>query len=102
MGGQFGYKETGEVLTGVNEVSLVLIKGFRDGVQFSDFYDFYEHWKNNEEFKEKLKAAYENYNIVPDEVGELDAEDYVGLISIQLPYIPKLIDAIRGPDKEPE
>jgi len=86
-----GIKETKEMIIGANEVSLVLISKFRDGVQFSDFTQMYFELKEDEAFKEALKAAYDNYQAIPDEIADIDAIEGLELAEIQLPYITRLV-----------
>lgn len=87
-----GIKETKEALIGVNEVSLCLAEKFKDGVQFTDFTEFYAKITTDEEFKNKLKAAYDNYQAIPEEIKDVDAGEACELLAVQLDYTPKIIE----------
>lgn len=89
---QLGVKETKEALIGVNEVSLCLAEKFKDGVQVTDFTEFYAKVTADEEFKNKVKAAYDNYKAIPDEVKDIDAGEGIELAVVQLDYAPKFIE----------
>ena len=86
-----GIKETKELLIGANEVSLVMISKFRDGIQFSDFTELYSELKEDEDFKNAMSAAYDNYKLVPEEVKDADGAEGLELAEVQLQYIPKII-----------
>lgn len=88
---KYGIKETKEALIGVNEVSLELATRFKDGVQVADFTEFYSKLTSDEAFKEKVKAAYDNYQAIPDEVKDVDAGEGIELAVVQLDYTPKFI-----------
>lgn len=92
---EFGIKETKEAVIGVFEVAIELIKGFKDGVQLGDFVQFWNDFKDDPEFQQKLKDAYEGIGQVPDEIGDLDAYEGVELVGVVLPYIPKIIEAFK-------
>lgn len=91
-----GTKETTEALVGLNEVALVLVQQFKDGVQLTDFTAFYGKLMTDETFKAKVQAAYEGYNKIPDEVTDLDTVEAVGLMVTQLGYVPKFVAALHG------
>jgi len=95
MGGEFGTKELEEAIVGVMEVGLTLASGFKDGVQFGDFVEFWNKYQDDAVFKQRIQEAYQGISGVPDEVGELDAEDIIRVIALVLPYIPKIIDALK-------
>lgn len=88
---QLSVKETKEALIGVNEVSLCLAEKFKDGVQVTDFTEFYAKVTADEDFKNKVKAAYENYKAIPDEVKDIDAGEGIELAVVQLDYAPKFV-----------
>jgi hypothetical protein len=87
-----GIKETKEALIGVNEVSLELAKKFKDGVQVSDFTEFYSKLTSDADFKAKVHAAYDNYKAIPDEVKDIDGGEGLELAVVQLDYTPKFLD----------
>lgn len=90
-----GIKETKELLVGVNEVGLVLMKHFKDGVQFKDALELFESIRSNPELLAKLYAAYEGYGNLPMELNDLDIKEGIELAQVQLEYLPKLVDALK-------
>lgn len=86
-----GIKETKEALIAVNEVSICLAEKFKDGVQATDFTEFYAKVTADEDFKAKVKAGYDNYKAIPAEVKDLDSGEGMELAAIQLDYAPKLL-----------
>lgn len=86
-----GVKETKEALIGVNEVSLCLAEKFKDGVQVTDFTEFYAKVTADEDFKSKVKAAYDNYKAIPAEIKDVDAGEGIELAVVQLDYAPKFL-----------
>lgn len=89
-----GIKETKEALIGVNEVSLHLATKLKDGVQFTDFTEFYAEITTDADFKAKVQAAYDNYKAIPAEIKDVDAGEGIELAVVQLDYVPKLISAL--------
>lgn len=87
-----GIKETKEALIGVNEVSLCLAEKFKDGIQFTDFTEFYAKVTTDADFKGKIEAAYENYKAIPEEIKDVDAGEACELLAVQLDYTPKFLD----------
>jgi len=90
-----GVVETKELIVGANELSLVLISKFRDGVQFSDFTEMYADLNGDEDFKNAVMKAYDNYQAIPAEISDIDALEGLELAEVQLPYITKLVDLFK-------
>lgn len=90
-GSQLGIKETKEALIGVNEVSLCLAEKFKDGVQVTDFTEFYAKVTSDADFKAKVQAAYDNYKAIPEEMKDVDAGEGIELAVVQLDYAPKFL-----------
>lgn len=90
-----GIKETKEMIIGVNELGLVLMNGFKDGIQFSDFAAFWSHYRNDTAFQLALKAAWDNYQAIPAEIKDIDVGEGLELAAVQLEYVPKLVDALK-------
>lgn len=93
-----GIKETKEMVVGLNALSLLLINKFKDGVQFTDFTEMYAHLQTDKDFEEKLKEAYDNYQAIPVEVKDIDAGEGLELASVQLEYVPKILDGLKKED----
>jgi hypothetical protein len=88
-------KETKELILAVNVLSLYLVKVFKDGVQFSDFTDLYSKVMSDEAFKQKMLDAYRGVKEIPAELKDLDAREIIELTSLQLSFLPEIIDQIK-------
>lgn len=95
MGGQYGITETKEALVAVDEVAIVLVKGFKKGV-FSTFTEFWDQYQNNAEFKAKLSAAWDKHQDIPQELKELDRGEILELASTEIAYVEKFIEAFSS------
>lgn len=93
-----GIKETKEAFIGVNEVALLLIHRFRDGVGVDDALAIWNKVRNDQEFKDKIMAAYENYSKIPAEVSDLDAGEGLELADCAVSYVPKYVDLFKKSD----
>lgn len=92
-----GIKETSEALVGVNEIGLHAARRLKDGLQvIPDAVAFYNDLVNDPEFKNKVIAAWEGHQAIPDEVKDLDAGEIVSLVVVQASYVPKLIAELVG------
>lgn len=91
-----GIQETLEVLQAVNELSLVLVKNFKDGVQASDAVAIVTQLLGNEEFKAKLNKAFENVSKVPAEIAEFGLDDAGVLLSEEIAFVPRVIAAFKA------
>lgn len=89
-----GIKETSEAVVGANEIGLKAVSKFKDGVQFNDFVSFYNDFVNDPQFKAVVEAAYNNYQAIPEEAGDLDVGEIIALGTIQISYVPKFIAAL--------
>jgi len=92
---QVGIKETKEALVGINELGLFFVERFKDGRQMGDFIAFWEKLKNDEEFFQIVQEAYRGIHLVPAEADNLDLKEGLELVTLQLSYIPKFIEALR-------
>lgn len=91
-----GIVETKELLVGVNELSMELIKHLKDGVQVGDALAILDTLKNNADFKAKLEAAYTNVQAVPAEIKDLSIAEGVELAMVQVAYLPKILAAAKA------
>lgn len=94
-GSVVGVKETKEAIIGFNEVSLVMVKILKDGVQFEDALAFYNKVLKNDELKVKIIAAYENYQAIPVEVKDIDMGEGLELLDAQIDYLPKYLNEFK-------
>lgn len=91
-----GITETKEALIAVNEIGVFCASKFKDGVQITDFTDFYAKLTADEEFKAKIKVGYDNAKLIPAEIKDLDAGEGLELTSVQVGYVEKYIDALKA------
>jgi hypothetical protein len=91
-----GIKETSEALIGVNETALVLIPLLKDGVQLGDFGAFWDKLKNDPVYKAAMEKAYDNFKAIPAEVSDINMNEALSLVTTQIGYIPKLVNAFKG------
>ena len=90
-----GVEETKEALVAFNEVSVFCAHHFKNGVQVADFSELYSEIIANPDFKAKMLAAYENYNLIPSELKDLDLGEGLELAKLQVEYIEKFVDAFQ-------
>jgi hypothetical protein len=95
-GGKMEIKETKELLVGVNEIALLVVKRLKDGVQLEDFVAFWNAFTQDAEFKAKVQAAYEKANEVPAELGDLQVGEIVELVGVQVGYVPKFVEVFKS------
>lgn len=88
-----GVKETKELLVGVNELSIELIKHFKDGIQVADALAIVDDFKTNPDLLAAIMAAKDNIQAVPAEVKDLSLAEGIELALAQAAYVPKLIAA---------
>lgn len=90
-------KETKELLTALNEISLILISEFKDGVSVEDIAPIFAKIKANPDLSDKLIELYNKANLIPEELKDLTLAEGVELGLIQLQYVPKFIEALKTP-----
>ena len=91
-----GIQETLEVLQAVNELSLVLVRNFKDGVQVSDAVTIVTQLLSDDAFKAKLGKAFENVSKVPAEIAEFGLDDAGVLFSEEIAFVPRVIAAFKA------
>jgi hypothetical protein len=91
-----GIKELKELLVAVNEVSLVLVKLLKDGIQLSDGMELVGKLVGDEEFKSKLAAAVEGITKLPAEIKDLDLQEGLELATVEIAFIPALVAALKA------
>lgn len=91
----YGVDQTKELLVGVNELSIVLIKHLKDGVQLADAPAILDDLKNNPEVLAKLLAAKDRISEVPAEIKDVDFMEGVQLAMVQAAYVPKILEAAK-------
>lgn len=89
-----GVQETKDALIAMNEVGLTMAKLFSDGTQFADFIAIWKKLSEDETFKTQLVTAYEGWNAISNEIADLDVNEALDLVSVQLSYIPRFVEAV--------
>lgn len=78
MAGKFGVKETLEANAAVQEIGLFVLARMKDGAGFDDLVALWDK-KDDEEFMRIVSEGYKGWDLIDDELGELDGEDIVKL-----------------------
>jgi len=90
-----GIKETKEALVAINEVSILLCERFKDGIDVGDAVAIWDKIKEDEEFKAKMLAAYENYKLIPEEIKDIDFKEGSELVIMQIGYVTSILEALK-------
>lgn len=90
-----GIQETRELLMAVDEVALVLVDRFKDGVSLSDFAAFWDKYSQDEAFKAVLQAAWDKHQAIPEEIADLQIQEIVDLALLEVSYVPRFLDALK-------
>lgn len=97
-----GVKELREMIKGVLTVAVYLIGKFKDGVQFTDFTEFYTHLSTDAEFKKVLEDAYTGYKLVPEEIKDIDAGEGLEVVGDIVEFVPQITGALAAPKDAPK
>lgn len=89
---EHGIKETKELITGIGELSLLLIEKLRDGWDFSDPIAIMMEIQKNPKFKEAVKGI----KNIPSEASDLSMDEIFDLLGVGMTYTQKIIFAIIG------
>ena len=92
MTGQYGVKETKEALLALAVLGAFVAKRLKDGVQLDDATALVAKLTGDTEFKAKLTAGIEGIDQVPKELGELDLEDIIALLTV----VPEMLTQIKA------
>ena len=88
-------ENTKQALEAVFDLMIIMIPKFHDGVQLRDFVELAAKINADEELQAKLLAAYNDIELVPKEVGDLQVSEIVELASLVIQKIPALLEALR-------
>lgn len=91
-----GIKEAKELLIGVNDVSCLLIKHLKDGVQVKDAIALFNDIMSNDVLKNEIIEAVKGISSVPGELKDLDASEIVEIASLQVSLVPKIIGSFKS------
>ena len=95
-----GIKELKEAFIAAMEIALLCFRLFKDGVQVSDFAEFYAQLTNNEEFKEKVRKGWEDAKKIPDEVKDIDTGEALEILGVAVDYTPKFVDEFTSKEQK--
>ena len=84
-------KEMREMIVGVMEMALMMADLFKDGVDAADFMEMFVRLQADERFI----AAFEGMKEIPAEAKDIDLEEAMELAAVVMPYVPKLVAAMR-------
>jgi hypothetical protein len=90
-----GIEETKEVLVAMNELGLVIAKHVKDGPQATDIAAIAMELFGSDAFKLALVQAIGNVTQVPAEIKDIDITEGMALATLQLEYIPKLLEVLK-------
>lgn len=90
-----GVVETKEAIDGALALSTLLIRRFRDGVDFGDVVAIFDKLKNDDDFKNTLEQAIVGASKIPEEVKDLDVVEATGLAAHVLLKIPTVIEELK-------
>jgi hypothetical protein len=93
---QVGIEETKEVLIALDELSLVVLKQIKDGLQISDLATIVMTVLASDEIKAVLSRAVAGISQVPAEIKDVDFSEGMLLIKEELAYIPKFISVLKS------
>ncbi|MCJ7520997.1 MAG: hypothetical protein MUP21_02070 [Dehalococcoidia bacterium] len=95
-----GCTETLDALIAVNELALFLVGRFADGVGFDDLIASWNKVQSDDEFRNRLSAAYEGWSKISGEIEDLDVNEAISLVSAQMSYVPRLMEALKQQPKK--
>ena len=90
-----GIKELKEALVGVNELAIFIAMRLKDGIGLDDAMAIWSKLSSDEEFKQKMVAAYDGISQVPAEIKDLDLAEGIELAVLQAQMLPALIAAMK-------
>lgn len=90
-----GIEELKNALTVFNELVIFLISRFKDGFQIEDLAALWLKLSEDQEFKERIQDVFLSMGTIPTEVKNLTVEQSVELSSLQLSYIPKIVETLK-------
>lgn len=84
-----GIKETKEAAIGAITLGFHLTRLMKDGFQIQDLAQFMDDLKNDQDFAQKLKDAYEGMQAIPEEMKEIDLAEGLELAMAIVPAVMK-------------
>lgn len=93
-----GVEDISEIVVASMEITLHLMKYFKDGFQTADVLQLISDLQTDTEYREKLLKAYDGYSKVPEQARDFDALEVTKLITDVLTYVPKMIEIFKKKD----
>lgn len=90
-----GILETKEAIVGINELSIELVKVFKDGFQSTDVLELVAVLQSNQGLKDALQKAISGASKIPSEIKDINLSEGLELAVVQLSYLPKLQEAFK-------
>jgi hypothetical protein len=92
---EYSIENTKQVLDAFFDLLIVMIPKFHDGVQAQDFFEIAAKITSDQELQAKIVKAYNDVELVPKEVGDLQVSEILELISFIVAKAPALLAALR-------
>jgi hypothetical protein len=90
-----GIVVTKEIVTGVNEIVLELVKQFKDGVQVSDIPALISAVLASDAIKALFADLFTKMAEFKAETGDLDSQEIAELIVMEALFVPQLLAALK-------
>jgi hypothetical protein len=88
-------KQSKELVVGFIALSALLAESFKDGVQVADLAAIFAKIQADQELQAKLVAAYQDIELVKEEMKDVSAVEVVEVLAAALPEIMKLLQAVK-------
>lgn len=88
-------KELKEAMVGMNELVIFLMMRFKDGMGMDDISAIWAKFRDDEDFKAKMMAAYDGWQAIPGEIKDIDMMETFDLVKTQIDFVPKIMEAMR-------
>jgi hypothetical protein len=92
---ELGIKETTEVLDAAFEITAFLMVRLKDGLQLEDGLALYNKLMNDQEFRDKIIAAWDGFAGVGDELGNLSVVEGLDLGIVSLVGAKRIVAALK-------
>lgn len=91
-----GIKETKEAIDGLFAIGQVAYQRFKDGVGVDDAIAIWDKIRNDDEFRDTVTKAYQGWEAIPGEIGDLDAAEAIELAVHVARKIPGLLSFFKS------
>jgi len=92
---KLGIKDLSEGVRAGLEIGVRGTKLFKDGVQISDFEQFYAQFVADPEFKSIVKAGWEGRENIVAEAKDLDLQESAQVLVLLAGFVKRFIDALK-------